>query len=74
MAILTDDQPSIHVLIADDHAVVREGLRTLINTEPGMEIIGEAQDGSQAIDVDNFRTYDLAEQILKQKAAAVDPD
>lgn len=32
------------------------------------------EDGSQAIDVDNFLTYDLAEQILKQKAAAVDPD
>ena len=40
---------SIRVLIADDHAVVREGLRTLINTEPGMSVIGEAQDGSEAI-------------------------
>jgi NarL family two-component system response regulator LiaR len=40
---------SIHVLIADDHAVVREGLRTLINTEPGMEVIGEAADGREAI-------------------------
>jgi NarL family two-component system response regulator LiaR len=41
--------PSIRVLIADDHAVVREGLRTLINTEPGMRVIGEAQDGNEAI-------------------------
>jgi NarL family two-component system response regulator LiaR len=40
---------SIHVLIADDHAVVREGLRTLINTEPGMEVVGEAADGREAI-------------------------
>ncbi len=32
----------IHIIIADDHAVVREGLRTLIGTEPGMEVIGEA--------------------------------
>jgi NarL family two-component system response regulator LiaR len=40
---------SIRVLIADDHAVVREGLRTLINTEPGMAVIGEASDGREAI-------------------------
>lgn len=43
------EQQTIRVLIADDHAVVREGLRTLINTEPGMIVIGEAQDGSQAV-------------------------
>ncbi len=40
---------SIHVLIADDHAVVREGLRTLINIEPDMEVIGEAADGCAAV-------------------------
>ena len=40
---------SILVLIADDHAVVREGLRTLINTEPGMEVSGEAADGREAV-------------------------
>ena len=39
----------IHVLIADDHAVVREGLRTLINTEPGMIVIGEAADGDETV-------------------------
>ena len=40
----------IRILICDDHAVVREGLRALIGTEPGMEIVGEASDGEQAID------------------------
>jgi NarL family two-component system response regulator LiaR len=41
--------PSIRILIADDHAVVREGLRTMINTKPGMEVVDEAADGDEAI-------------------------
>ena len=36
----------IHILLVDDHAIVREGLRTLIGTEPGMEVVGEAEDGA----------------------------
>lgn len=40
----------IRVLIADDHAVVREGLRALIDTEAGMELVGEAADGLEAVE------------------------
>ncbi len=40
---------SIRILIADDHAVVREGLRALIDTEPGMQLVGEAADGAEAV-------------------------
>jgi NarL family two-component system response regulator LiaR len=39
----------IRVLIADDHAVVRTGLRALITTEPEMEVAGEATDGAEAV-------------------------
>ena len=39
----------IRVLIADDHAIVREGLRSLLETEPGMELAGEAADGAEAV-------------------------
>ena len=42
-------QAVIRILITDDHAVVREGLRTLISTEPGMEVIGEAANGLEAV-------------------------
>jgi len=40
---------TIHVFVADDHAVVREGLRALISTEPGIEVVGEAADGREAV-------------------------
>jgi NarL family two-component system response regulator LiaR len=39
----------IRLLIADDHAVVREGLRGLIATEPGMTLLGEAENGIEAV-------------------------
>ena len=34
----------IRVFVADDHALVREGLRLLIETQPDMEVVGEAGD------------------------------
>jgi NarL family two-component system response regulator LiaR len=40
---------AIRVLIADDHAVVREGLRGLINSEPALEVVGEAADGIEVV-------------------------
>lgn len=40
---------AIRILIADDHAVVRKGLITLIASEPGMEVVGEAADGIEAV-------------------------
>jgi NarL family two-component system response regulator LiaR len=39
----------IRIFIADDHAIVREGLRALLATEPGIELVGEANDGSQTV-------------------------
>jgi DNA-binding NarL/FixJ family response regulator len=37
------------ILIADDHSVLRAGLRSLLNAEPGFRVVGEAADGAQAV-------------------------
>ena len=42
-------EEKIRILIVDDHAIVREGLRALIESEVGMELVGEAQDGLEAV-------------------------
>ena len=39
----------IRVLIVDDHAVVREGLRTFLELQEGIEVVGEAADGQEAV-------------------------
>ena len=41
---------TIHVLIVDDHAVVRQGLRLLLEAQPDILVVGEAVDGQSAID------------------------
>ena len=40
----------IRVLVVDDHAVVREGLRAFLELQDGIEVAGEAADGVEAID------------------------
>lgn len=39
----------IRILLADDHGVLRAGLRSLLSAEPDMEVIGEAENGAQAL-------------------------
>ena len=52
--------PSIRILIADDHEVVRKGLAMVLRLEPGFEVVGEARDGDEAIQ----RVRDLCPDIL----------
>ncbi|WP_194922588.1 response regulator [Catenulispora pinisilvae] len=40
----------ISVLIADDQRLIRSGLRAIIESEPGMEVVGEAADGAEAVE------------------------
>src|SRR5690349_2667415 len=39
----------IRVLVVDDHLVVRAGIRGLLTTEPGIEVVGEASNGAEAV-------------------------
>jgi two-component system, NarL family, response regulator NreC len=39
----------VRLLLADDHAIVRRGLRSLIESEPGLTVVGEAADGLEAV-------------------------
>ena len=41
------------VLVADDHGVVRKGLRFLLQTDPSIEVVGEASDGREAVKMTN---------------------
>ncbi len=50
----------IRVLIVDDHAVVRAGLRMLLSADPDLEIVGEAGDGQQALRM----ARDLAPEVV----------
>jgi DNA-binding NarL/FixJ family response regulator len=41
---------TLRVLVADDHEVVRKGLRSIVEEQPGWELAGEASDGREAVD------------------------
>jgi len=46
---MTSHSRVIRVLLADDHAVVRAGIRQFLQQAPGMQVVGEAEDGEQAM-------------------------
>jgi two-component system, NarL family, response regulator NreC len=48
----------MRVLLADDHAIVRRGLRSLIETEQGVDVVGEASDGLEALRLCEAHTPD----------------
>ena len=42
-------EPSVRIVIADDHTIFRDGLRRLLEAEPELEVAGEAADGTEAV-------------------------
>lgn len=49
----------IRILIADDHAIVREGISSLLETLPDIEVVGEARNGQEALDKARELTPDI---------------
>jgi len=45
----TDEPERIRLIVADDHPVVRHGLRSMLELEPGLEVVGEARDGQELL-------------------------
>ncbi|GLU88391.1 response regulator transcription factor [Agromyces sp. NBRC 114283] len=50
----------IRVLVVDDQSLVRAGFRTILDSEPGIEVVGEAEDGELAV----ARTLELAPDVV----------
>jgi two-component system, NarL family, response regulator LiaR len=50
---------NIRILIADDHELVRQGLVALLSVKPGIEVIGQAKDGVEAIELARELTPDI---------------
>ncbi|GGP77911.1 response regulator [Saccharothrix coeruleofusca] len=44
-------QRPLRVVLADDHDLVRAGFRVILGTEPGIEVVGEARDGAEAVEL-----------------------
>ncbi len=50
----------VRVLIADDHPVVRQGLKMMLNGDPELDVVGEARDGDEAFDLAHKVDWDVA--------------
>jgi DNA-binding NarL/FixJ family response regulator len=50
----------VKVLIADDHPVVRQGLKAMLDNDPELDVVGEARDGDEAFDLAHKVDWDVA--------------
>ena len=57
--------PEIHVLIVDDNAILRDGIRTLLDRHPNIEVVGEASNGQEAV----IRADELQPDIILMDVA-----
>src|SRR5262249_60402781 len=56
----TNENPEVRIVIADDHPIFRRGLKEVIDSDPGLSVVGEASDGNNAIELINSMRPDIA--------------
>ncbi len=61
----------IRIVIADDHTIVREGLKLMLDHQPGIEVIGTASDGQGAYDLVEELHPDIVDAIRTVKDGGV---
>ena len=44
---------AVHVLVVDDHAIIRKGIRAVLDLVPDIDLVGEAENGLQAVELEN---------------------
>jgi two-component system nitrate/nitrite response regulator NarL len=70
---MEESPATIDIVIADDHAILREGVRKLLECEPGMRVVGEAADGEETVRVvTQIRPQVLLLDILLSKKNGLD--
>jgi DNA-binding NarL/FixJ family response regulator len=57
---MDNEKKTVRIVIADDHTIFRDGLRRLLESEPELEVVGEAADGAEAVN----QTRQLAPDVL----------
>jgi DNA-binding NarL/FixJ family response regulator len=73
MSVRAAKSRDISIVLADDHAVVRQGLRALLVAEPGLKVVGEAADGITAVElVEKLRPSVLVVDIMMPGLGGLD--